>query len=100
VDYVANMLYSSKAFPPRNYNRAYYSNPDVDKLIDQSNTAPDTATRDKLYAQILKMVFDDAPLIQLVDMNQRLAMKDNIQGIYLDGPPNNFPAQFAWRSQS
>ncbi|MBV9170107.1 MAG: hypothetical protein JOZ81_08500 [Chloroflexi bacterium] len=99
VDYVANMLYSSKAFPPRYYNRAYYSNPEVDKLIEQSNSAPDTATRDKQYAQIIKMVFDDAPLIQLVDLNQRIAMKDNIQGIYLDGPPNNFPAQFAWRSQ-
>jgi ABC-type transport system substrate-binding protein len=98
VDYVANMLYSSKAFPPRYYNRAYYSNPQVDQLIDQSNTAPDVATRDKLYAQIIQMVHDDAPLIQLVDLNQRIAMRDNIQGIYLDGPPNNFPAQFAWRS--
>ena len=98
VDYIVNLLYSSKAFPPRYYNRAYYSNPDVDALIEQSNNAPDIATRDKLYAQILKTVHDDAPLIQLVDLNQRLAMRDNIQGIFLDGPPNNFPAQFAWRS--
>jgi hypothetical protein len=45
------------------------------------------------------MVHDDAPLIQLVDLNQRIAMRDNIQGIYLDGPPNNFSAQFAWRSK-
>jgi ABC-type transport system substrate-binding protein len=98
VDYIVNLLYSSKAFPPRYYNRAYYSNAEVDKLIDESNNAADRATRDKLYAQILKAVHDDAPLIQLVDLNQRIAMRDNIQGIYLNGPPNNFPAQFAWRS--
>jgi ABC-type transport system substrate-binding protein len=98
VDYIVNLLYSTKAFPPRYYNRAYYSNAEVDKLIEDSNNAPDRATRDKLYAQILKTVHDDAPLIQLVDLNQRIAMRDNIQGIYLNGPPNNFPAQFAWRS--
>jgi len=44
-------------------------------------------------------VFEEAPLIQLVDLYQQIALKENVQGVYLNGPANNFPAQFAWKSK-
>jgi len=99
VDYVFNMLYSSKAFPPRYYNRAYMSNPDVDQLIEQANNARSREEQQKLNAQIIKRVHEEAPLIQLVDLAQAAAIRDNVRGIYLNGPANNFPAQFAWKEK-
>jgi peptide/nickel transport system substrate-binding protein len=99
VDYVSNMLYSSKAFPPRYYNRAYMVNPDVDQLIEKANNAKKRDEQNKLYAQILKRMHEEAPLIQLVDLTQAVAFRDNVHGIYLNGPANNYPAQFAWKEK-
>jgi ABC-type transport system substrate-binding protein len=99
VDYVLNMLYSSKAFPPRYYNRAYMANPDVDQLIEKANDARKREEQHALYAQIIKRVHEEAPLIQLVDLAQAAAIRDTVRGIYLNGPANNFPAQFAWKEK-
>lgn len=99
VDYVLNMLYSSKAFPPRYYNRAYMAIPEVDQLIEKANQAKSRDEQNKLYAQILKRMHDEAPLIQLVDLTQAVAFRTNVRGIYLNGPANNSPAQFAWKEK-
>jgi ABC-type transport system substrate-binding protein len=99
VDYVLNMLYSSKAFPPRYYNRAYMVVPDVDQMIEKANATRNREEQHKLYAQILKRMHDEAPLIQLVDLTQAVAFRDNVRGIYLNGPANNHPAQFAWKEK-
>jgi len=99
VDYVLNMLYSSKAFPPRYYNRAYMAIPEVDQMIEKANNAKKRDEQHKLYAQILKRMHEEAPLIQLVDLTQAVAFRDNVRGIYLNGPANNYPAQFAWKEK-
>jgi len=99
VDYVLNMLYSSKAFPPRYYNRAYYVNPEVDQLIEKANVTPKREEQYKLYAQVIKRVHEEAPIIQLVDLTQQVAYRDTVHGIYLAGPTNNYPAQFAWKEK-
>jgi glutathione transport system substrate-binding protein len=99
VDYVLNMLYSSKAFPPRYYNRAYMAIPDVDQMIEKANNSKKRDEQHKLYAQILKRMHEEAPLIQLVDLTQAVAFRDSVRGIYLNGPPNNYPAQFAWKEK-
>ncbi len=46
-------------------NWANYSNPEVDKLIDQAGLEQDTATRFKLYQQAEQMILSDAPVIPL-----------------------------------
>jgi len=99
VDYVLNMLYSSKAFPPRYYNRAYMAIPEVDQMIEKANNTKKRDEQHKLYAQILKRMHEEAPLIQLVDLTQAVAFRDNVRGIYLNGPANNYPAQFAWKEK-
>jgi glutathione transport system substrate-binding protein len=99
VDYVLNMLYSSKAFPPRYYNRAYYVNPEVDQLIEKANNTLKRDEQYKIYAQVLKMVHQDAIIIQLVDLTQQVAYRDSVHGIYLAGPTNNYPAQYAWKDK-
>jgi peptide/nickel transport system substrate-binding protein len=44
-------------------NATKYSNPAVDKLIDQAAGETDEAKRKQLYTQIRQIIFDDVPLI-------------------------------------
>jgi len=46
---------------PGNWN--HYSNPDVDRLVQQARASTDFATRKSLYAQVRKIVADDVPVI-------------------------------------
>ncbi|HEX3399350.1 MAG TPA: ABC transporter substrate-binding protein [Acetobacteraceae bacterium] len=46
-------------------NRGRYSNPDVDKLIEQALGTADDAAREKVLQQAQKVVFDDTALIPL-----------------------------------
>ena len=73
-DYQITSAYQERTIDPDNFyalviktggsiNTTGYSNPEVDKLIDQAAASTDDATRKKLYTQIRQTVRDEAPLI-------------------------------------
>ncbi|MBI4277031.1 MAG: hypothetical protein HY660_01125 [Armatimonadetes bacterium] len=99
AEFVMRTFYHTSAFAPKYYNRAYYSSPQVDRWIDESARAVTRAERDRLYARIIKQVFDDAPIIQLVDAFQLAAIRDTVHGVYLAGAQNNWPAKYAWKEK-
>ncbi len=97
AEYTMLTFYHSSSAAPRYYNRAYYSNPVVDQLIEQSIKAVSNPGRNKIYySQVVKQVFRDAPIVMLFDITQQVAVKDNVQGVYLEGAGNNWPAKYAW----
>lgn len=99
AEYTMLTFYHSSSAAPRYYNRAYYSNAQVDRLIEGSLKSKTLAGRDKIYyGQVIKQVFDDAPVIMLVDLIQRVAVKETVHGIYLEPASNNWPAKYAWKS--
>lgn len=55
-------LFSSKSFPPQN-NHAYYSNPEVDTLLDEQDAEVDQAKRVTLLQQIQTIIADDQPML-------------------------------------
>lgn len=57
--------FDSASFAPRRANRGYYSNPDVDRLIEQGRRTLDQAERQKIYAQIQSILAHDLPYINL-----------------------------------
>jgi peptide/nickel transport system substrate-binding protein len=61
-------------------NFVNYSNPDVDKLIEQSIASTDQAERAELYQQIQQILLDDLPWVNLFVANQYEAMKTNVKG--------------------
>ncbi len=61
-------------------NFANYSNPDVDKLIDQGIAVTDQAERAKIYQEIQQKLLEDLPWINLFVANQYEAMKTNVKG--------------------
>jgi ABC-type transport system substrate-binding protein len=99
AEYIMLTFYHTKSFAPVYYNRAYYSNPQVDEMIDRSLGVTSRAERDKIYAQVIKQVVKDAPIIMLFDTLERVAIKADVQGVYLEKAGNNWIGKYAWRGR-
>jgi len=100
AEYTMLTFYHTNSAAPRYFNRAYYSNPVVDALIEESQRPATTAGRNKIYySQIIKQVYNDAPIIMLFDVTQRLAMKDTVQGVYLEPASNIWIAKYGWKQR-
>jgi ABC-type transport system substrate-binding protein len=97
-EYVVSTIYRSDAEAPRLYNRAYYDNPEVDRLSDVSRQAATLAERNEIYAQIIPIVFEDAPILQLVNSVEFLATRSNVHGIYFEPAFSNWPGKYAWKT--
>jgi len=99
AEFIMRTFYTTSSFAPRYYNRSYYSNPQVDKWVDESLAAVTESDRNKVYARVIKQVFDDAPIIMLFDVPNTAAVRDSVQGVYFSGPQNNWPARYAWKAR-
>jgi peptide/nickel transport system substrate-binding protein len=61
-------------------SRSTAGNPEVDRLLDQSEVTFDPAERDRLLAKVNEIVVDDAPWIFIVhDLNPR-ALSPKVKG--------------------
>jgi peptide/nickel transport system substrate-binding protein len=76
-------LYHSEQVPPVGFNRIYYSNPEVDRLIDLATTASTDDERRKYYSDVQKLVADDAPYISLWYKTNVAVTRPNITGMRL-----------------
>jgi peptide/nickel transport system substrate-binding protein len=57
--------FHSKQIPPVGFNRGFYSNPDVDRLVDAATVSTDDAERRRLYGEAQRLIATDAPYISL-----------------------------------
>jgi ABC-type transport system substrate-binding protein len=99
AEYIMTSFYHSDSAAPRLYNRAYYGNPEVDALIEESRLVGSREERDAIYEDIIQMVFEDAPIIQLFDTVAFLAVNADVQGIYFEPAYSNWPAKYAWKAE-
>lgn len=98
ADYTMRTFYHSSSAAPRYYNRAYFANDEVDRLIEKSLTVATKAERDEIYAQVNRLVFEQAPILQLFDTVQKVAMRSNVKGVYFEPAGSNWPAKYAWKT--
>jgi peptide/nickel transport system substrate-binding protein len=78
-------LYHSKQVPPVGFNRIYYSNPDVDRLIDLATTALTDEERLKYYSEVQKVVAEDVPYVSLWHKTNIAVTRPDIRGMRLSG---------------
>ena len=80
---ILRRVFHSTQIPPSGFNRAYYSNPEVDRLIDLATTSLDEAERKRSYIAAARLIAEDAPMISLwVRANVAVAQSD-LEGIAL-----------------
>ena len=58
-------VYHSQQVPPTGLNRVHYSNPEVDRLIDDAAAAVDEEARRVLYTQAQQLIAQDVPYVSL-----------------------------------
>jgi peptide/nickel transport system substrate-binding protein len=65
------------------FNSSYYSNEEVDALLDDARTATDQEVRAEAYRQVQEIVHDDAPWIFVANWKQNAVSTANIQNFEL-----------------
>jgi peptide/nickel transport system substrate-binding protein len=71
------------------FNDSGYSNPEVDKLLNEARTTSDRDRRKELYGQVMEILHEDVPYVYLYHNNSTtdFAMQPTVQGFepYPDG---------------
>jgi peptide/nickel transport system substrate-binding protein len=74
----------SAAWPDKGgFNSGYYSNPNVDKLVEEARTTTDQAKRAELYKQMQTVVHDDAPWAFVCDWKQNAVAAADVKNFKL-----------------
>jgi peptide/nickel transport system substrate-binding protein len=76
-------VFHSSQVPPVGFNRGYYKNPEVDRLIDRATTAGTDEERKRYYSEVQKLVAEDVPYISLWYKTNVAVMRPNISGMRL-----------------
>jgi len=76
-------LYHSNQVPPFGFNRNYYRNPHVDRLIDLAMTALTDEDRRRYYSEVQRIVADDVPAVSLWYKTNVAVTRPNITGMRL-----------------
>ena len=77
-DYAQPFLASNGDYP----KRQGYSNPQVDKLVDEARGASDPAKRAAIYKQITKMAYDEVPQLYIDQRIHFFVMRSWVHGWY------------------
>ncbi|WP_085524440.1 ABC transporter substrate-binding protein [Tuberibacillus sp. Marseille-P3662] len=97
TDNALNPLFSTSAFPANGANTAYYSNPQVDKLIKGALHAKTKEEKQKKYDKVQKIIWDDAPWLFLATDVQQIAMNENLTGAWRSADGNLYIKNVAWK---
>ena len=66
---------------PNSNNASFYSNPEVDALLEKGKFSTDPAVRQEAYAELLDIVLEEAPEIYLYQTTQIYGVRDPVQGL-------------------
>ena len=72
------------AWPDAGFNSGYYSNPEVDALLEQARVANSQDERAALYRQMQQIVQDDAPWVFVANWKQNAVTSDKVANFGLE----------------
>lgn len=78
-------LFATGAQGTAGYNWGYYSNPELDDLLNRASAEPDQATRNELYGQAQALLVEDAPALYIYEKAYRLPMRTTVQNFVFNG---------------
>lgn len=92
-----NFMYRSDAIGGAGRNMMYYTNPEVDRMIDQATWVTSTKARVETYKRVCQLITDEAPDIFVGRMMTRLPMRTDVKGFYFDRLDFRIPFNHMWR---
>lgn len=80
---ILRRVFHSNQMPPTGFNRCFYSNPEVDRLLDAAARAGDEARRKPLYGEVQRLVADDQPYVSIWTKRNVAVLQRGIDGLKL-----------------
>ncbi len=75
----------TEAWPEQGgFNSGYYSNEEVDRLLEEARTSTDQDERAELYRQVQEIVHEDAPWVFVANWKQNAVVNDRVEGFELE----------------
>jgi len=84
-------VFHSREVPPAGFNRGFYHNPDVDRLLDLATTSLDERERKQYYGAAQKRIAEDAPYIPLWNKTNVIVAQKSLDGLHIN-PLGDFGA--------
>lgn len=88
-------IWHSSQNKPGQFNFVNYSNPQVDKLLEQGRLELNPERRMKIYHEFSRILLDDSPIVYLFENYGLPAIHKRVRGIDNPAPP----AGIGWNSQ-
>jgi peptide/nickel transport system substrate-binding protein len=76
-------VFHSNQMPPAGFNRGFYHNDAVDRVIDAATVATDEARRRALYGEAQRLIAEDVPYISLWTKTNIAVFQPDIHGVHL-----------------
>lgn len=83
LDWAMRPLLATQSWPPASSNFGFYSNKTVDRDLMQALATTDRSTKQKLYDEAQKIVWDDAAWIFLVHYKNTYAHNKHLQNFWV-----------------
>ncbi|GAB2943528.1 glutathione ABC transporter substrate-binding protein GsiB [Hafnia psychrotolerans] len=83
ADWALTPLFATQSAPPKQFNTAFYSNPQVDKDLADALKITDKTEKAKLYADAQNRIWADAPWAFLVTERLVSANNKRLSGFYV-----------------
>jgi len=93
---ISSTYFLTRNFTPGGGNGSHYSNPTVDDLYAQGQSASDQTERKRIYTEVAKILNDEAPWIYLWSPNSLFAVSNRLQGF---APPSYSNNKF-WNAET
>ncbi len=74
------MVFDSHMTPPHGFNRGFYDNPEMDRLVEQGARTLDPAARRAIYARVQQLAATDLPYVSLWWLDNVAVMNRRIGG--------------------
>ena len=81
---ILRRVFHSDQIPPLGFNRGYYNNPDVDRLIDRATQSTDEAERATLSRAAQKLIAQDAPYIPIWNRTNVIVAQRELDGLHVN----------------
>ncbi len=98
ADYGLFALFHSGEWPPKGNNFSFYSNPEVDRLLEAGRVETDPEARKAIYAEAIKTLWEDAAWLFLHYEEQLNAQRTVAKGL-IHHPREYILAHRAWLDQ-
>ena len=80
---ILRRVFHSQQTPPSGFNRGYFSDPRVDRLIEQATASTDIGERLRLFGEVQKILAKEVPYISLWNKTNYAIAQRTLTGIQL-----------------